>query len=286
MKKNKTKAAWITTAVVVVLALVVLMIDVFVFPLEYLSIKWKPTKVVRAEDGDLCLYYPEVDGHAVVAQFPDGSFGLIGTGSKESYKSLLRYLEGLKVNRLAFVALTNASDQEIGGAARVLDYVKTDALFIVPNVKARPSYSTIESTAKKRKTEIVELSFGTNLGNYGISVRALGACTYMQSGLYYEYAPIWMDAGGGVLLGGYADWEKVFEVSQINAPEINFEGLYFLETLKENQIEWLQEMVPLEVVTTSTQKEVIQQVLPDATVYAVQSGYRLIIKQNDLEKVA
>ena len=278
MKKNRTKAAWITTVVVVLLALVVLMIDVFAFPLEYLSVKWKPTKVVRAEEGDLCLYYPEVDGHAVVTQFPDGSFGLIGTGRKESYKSLLRYLEGLKVSRLAFVALTNASDGEIGGAMRVLDYVKTDALFIVPDVKSRPSYATIESIAKKRKTEIAELAFGTNLGNYGVSVRALGACTYLQSGLYYEYAPIWMDAGDGVLLGGYADWKKVFEVAQINAPEINFAGLEILETLKENQTEWIQEMVPQVVVTAGDQQELMKEILPDATVYAAQSGDRLIIK--------
>ena len=283
IKKNKTKAAWIVTAIVVTLAIVVLMIDLFAFPLEYLSVKIKPTKVVRAEEGDFSLYYPDVDGHAVVVQFPNGEFGLIGTGKKESYQKVLRLLEGLKVKRLAFVALTSAADGEIGGAQRVLDYVKTERLFLVPDVKTRPSYPSLESLAKKKKTEIAELAFGTSLGDFGVSVRALGACTYLQSGFYYEYAPIWIDAGGGVLIGGYADWDKVWTATQVLAPEMNFVGLHFLETLKEDQADWVFDMSPMEVVVQASEKEKIEAVLPDGKVVVWQGAYQFTIKQEDLE---
>ena len=67
------------------------------------------------------------------------------------------------------------------------------------------------------------------------------------------------------------------------APEMNFVGLHFLETLKEGQSDWVFDMSPMEVVVQASEKEKIEEVVPDGKVIAWQGAYQFTIKQEDLE---
>ena len=64
---------------------------------------------------------------------------------------------------------------------------------------------------------------------------------------------------------------------------MNFVGLHFLETLKEDQADWVFDMSPMEVVVQASEKEKIEAVLPDGKVVVWQGAYQFTIKQEDLE---
>ena len=234
---TRRRRAAVFSAAAVLLALIagaVIYVDARVFPLEYIAVKLRPTEVPARGEGELRVHALGAPGRSVVLEFPDGTFAMIGAGdgTESSYKKILRYCEGLKIKNLRFLALTSGRSDEVGGGARVLEYLGADRLYIVPAVRERNDFSALERLASGKKTAIRELALGTELdAPDGVEIFSLGSAERVTPGLFYREAPVWIARGDArILLSGSADLGVVRTAASLVFPEADFGGLDFLET--------------------------------------------------------
>lgn len=90
-------------------------------------------KVGKRRAGELRLHFIDVgQGDATVIEFPDGKTMLIdgGDGSGSAEKSLMRYLNALKIKKLDYLVLTHADGDHCGGLDTVLKYKEVSAVYL------------------------------------------------------------------------------------------------------------------------------------------------------------
>ena len=142
----------------------------------------------------------------------------------------------------------------------------------------------INALAKKKKTKIYEMGLGSEIGTFGgVPVRALGPCMAEQSGLYYAQAPVWIGAGGGIVLSAAVNYEKVAVAVQTLLPEVILTGLSFMEIYQSGQESAAARFAPVEVRVNPDCKQQISAALPDAVVGTSGSAYEYRVRLNQWE---
>lgn len=84
-------------------------------------------------DGELRIHFIDVgQGDCTLIEFPDGKTLLIdgGNGQASTEKSILRYLNSLKIKKLNYLLLTHTDSDHCGGLASVLTYKEVETAFI------------------------------------------------------------------------------------------------------------------------------------------------------------
>ena len=113
-----------------ILALIVVIV---VIPPNTWAYRIKLPKTGERADGELRIHFVDVgQGDATVIELPDGKIMLIdgGDGSDTANKSLLRYLNALKVERIDYLLATHADKDHCGGLERVLEYFEASRVFL------------------------------------------------------------------------------------------------------------------------------------------------------------
>ena len=176
-KKRKIKIVLFVLLVVVIAAFSVL---AGICPPREWKYRIKTPEVPKRADGELRIHFVSVgQGDATIVELPDGKIMLVdgGSSSDESEKSLLRYLNALKVDFIDYLVVTHADADHCGGLVKVLEqkeigraYLplvgdKTDgdyAKFYSALVKEGCSYST----AKPPKSDEKETQLSVTDGKY------------------------------------------------------------------------------------------------------------------------
>lgn len=92
--------------------------------------------VSKRQEGELRIHYIDVgQGDATLIEFPDGKVMLIdgGDGSGDATKSLLRYLNALKIKEIDALLLTHADGDHCGGLAAVLKHKTVFNAYLPPS---------------------------------------------------------------------------------------------------------------------------------------------------------
>ncbi len=86
--------------------------------------------------GELRIHFVDVgQGDSTIIELPDGKIMLIdgGNGSGQSEKSLMRYLNALKIKKIDYLVLTHADSDHCGGLDTVLKYKEISCVYIPPS---------------------------------------------------------------------------------------------------------------------------------------------------------
>ena len=113
--------------------LLVLMIFVIIIPPNTWAYRVKLPKTGKRADGELRIHFIDVgQGDATVIELPDGKIMLIdgGDGSDTANKSLLRYLNALKVEHIDYLLLTHADKAHCGGLEKVVEHFAVSRVFL------------------------------------------------------------------------------------------------------------------------------------------------------------
>ncbi len=109
--------------------------------------------------GELRIHYIDVgQGDATLLEFPDGKTMLIdgGNGAVSTEKTLLRYLNSLKINALDYLVVTHEDGDHCGGLSAVVENktVKTAFLPYVSDVTENAAYARLYDRLLKEDCKI------------------------------------------------------------------------------------------------------------------------------------
>lgn len=114
--------------------------------------------VSKRSAGELRIHYVDVgQGDATLIEFPDDQVMLIdgGDGSETATKSLLRYMNALKIDEIDYLILTHADVDHYGGLAAVLSHKK------VFNAYLPPSFYTTDADLTELRAALIKLNCQT-----------------------------------------------------------------------------------------------------------------------------
>jgi competence protein ComEC len=108
-------------------------------------------KIRARKDGELRMHFLNVgEGDCSIIEFPDGKTLLIDGGDVDGAKSILRYLNALKIDRLDYVLLTHTDTDHCGSLGEIVKYKKIGFVYL-PNEqkdKTQTKHLAFESFAK------------------------------------------------------------------------------------------------------------------------------------------
>ena len=89
---------------------------------------------IRArKEGEMRLHFLDVgQGDCTIAEFPDGRTMIVdgGDGSAEHTTKIMRYINGLGIERFDFMLLTHPDSDHCGGLDEVLEFTGADTVFL------------------------------------------------------------------------------------------------------------------------------------------------------------
>lgn len=138
-----------------VVILILILINAYVFPLEYLSTLVNLPKAYERQNGELAVHFVDVgQGDATVIEFPDGKTMLIDGGGEEC-THLLRYIRALKIKKFDYLMLSHPDTDHCGGLDDVLKLYGAKEIFIpyCPNENINSAYFRFTSQIKKMAKE-------------------------------------------------------------------------------------------------------------------------------------
>ncbi len=126
----------------IILAIVVfLMAGLCIFSAFYPASTWKYyvglPDVSKRKEGELRIHFLDVgQGDCALVEFPDGRTMMIdgGDGKAEHTKTILRYINALKIDTLDFLLLTHSDSDHCGGLAEIME-VKGAKTVYIPEIK-------------------------------------------------------------------------------------------------------------------------------------------------------
>lgn len=139
-EKDKVEKKFKSLKVVLfcILSFFVLALCVFSFYIPPNTWKYyvKLPNVCKRGAGELRIHYIDVgQGDATLIEFPDGQVMLIdgGDGGGKAKKSLLRYMNALKIDEIDYLILTHADGDHYGGLKEVLSHKTVFNAYLPPS---------------------------------------------------------------------------------------------------------------------------------------------------------
>ena len=125
--------------------------------------KWKYNvglpKVGKRKTGEMRLHFIDVgQGDATLIELPDGKHVLIdgGGGSSAATKSLLRYLNALKITKIDYLVVSHADGDHCGGLKAVLSQVDVFNAYLPPSFGSEDiKYAEFYAELMKTDCEVV-----------------------------------------------------------------------------------------------------------------------------------
>lgn len=144
-KKRKTGA--IVFAVCVSLVACLSVFSLFV-PEESWKYYLALPKVSARQDGELRIHFLDVgQADSTLVEFPDGQTLLIDGGDVDGAKTVLRYLNALKIDRLDYLLLTHADVDHCGSLSEIVKYKKIGLAYLpVTQVNASTAFENFAKT--------------------------------------------------------------------------------------------------------------------------------------------
>ncbi len=165
--------------------------------------------VPKRNKGELRIHYLDVgEGDCTIIELPDGKVMLIdgGDGTNDTKKSVMRYLNKLKVNEIDYLVITHADRDHLGALQEVLTYKKVlNAYLPHANASKNVEYAEIYAAILEEKCSMVFSSRKEDLSKkdadapytlaflYPYSSAALG---YEEEDSNDTSAVIWLDYMG------------------------------------------------------------------------------------------
>lgn len=126
----------------IILAIVVfLTAGLCIFSAFYPASTWKYyvglPDVPKRKEGELRIHFLDVgQGDCTLIEFPDGRTMMIdgGDGKAEHTKTILRYINALKIDTLDFLLLTHSDSDHCGGFAEIME-IKGAKTVYIPEIK-------------------------------------------------------------------------------------------------------------------------------------------------------
>lgn len=146
----------------------------------FLILAWAPVMARAASPDHLEIYLIDVgQGDAIVLRAPNGTIGVVdgggGRGGGEGEKTLVPFLKGLGVRRLAFVVATHADADHVGGLDAVIESFDVPLLLLGPGKADTLAWRELMDAAAARRVRVREVRAGDTLGGFGkAKVRFLG----------------------------------------------------------------------------------------------------------------
>ena len=148
---------------------------------DYVS---KP-EIEKCADGEMRLHFLDVgQGDAALIELPDGKIMLIdgGDGSELATKSLMRYLNALKIKTIDYLLVTHADSDHCGGLDVVLECKKVRNVYI-PKLAEITNQEYAQFAAELVKEKACNVEYASR----NVILSAEGAYPYTLCFLYPYY---------------------------------------------------------------------------------------------------
>lgn len=149
--------------------------------------------VAKRKAGELRIHYLDVgQGDSSLIEFPDGKIMLIdgGDGSGSAVRSVLRYMNALKIKQIDHLILTHADGDHCGGLTEILKHKKVFNAYLPPTFPENDSkYGAFYAELFRRDCTLQYSSFMTDFqsGTGAATEDAyLVRCLYPHSGVVDE----------------------------------------------------------------------------------------------------
>lgn len=190
-----------------ILALIVFML---VIPPNTWAYRIKLPKTGKRADGELRIHFVDVgQGDATVIELPDGKIMLIdgGGGLDTTNKSLLRYLNALKVERIDYLLATHADKDHCGGLEKVLEHFAVSRVFLpFVNPTVNSAFARLYQAVKEKDCDMEYSARSIALDGVGYRLQFLYPYTSdlqssIEKGEYQEdtnesSAVVWLEYQG------------------------------------------------------------------------------------------
>ena len=132
-------------------------------------------KIDKRKDGEMRIHFIDVgQGDSTLIELPDGKHMLIdgGNGSAASTKSLLRYLNALKIDQIDHLVVSHADGDHCGGLKAILSEVKVFNAYLPPSFSSEDvKYAEFYAALNKTNCEVIHSSRA--LANIGSSAEGI-----------------------------------------------------------------------------------------------------------------
>ncbi len=177
-KMNRLKR---TLFCILVFLLVALLVLSCVYPPESWKYYFAMPKVVARKSGEMRIHFIDVgQGDCILIELPDGKTVLIdgGNDSSSAKKSVLRYLNALKIERIDHLVITHADSDHCGGIDEVVRFKKVlNAYLPYSSKSSNTEYAEAYTALAEEKCELYTVS-------RAIEIQAKGETPYVLSFLY------------------------------------------------------------------------------------------------------
>ncbi len=199
-KRKKVKRA-------VLFALIVLLIAVCVFSFFVPPESWRyyvgVPNLSRRREGELRIHFLDVgQGDSTLVELPDGKVALIDGGDTKSAskKKLMRYLNGLEIEKIDYLIVTHTDKDHCGGIEEVFRYKKVVNAYLPNTYEAEDvAYGKAYAAALEEDCEMIKTECALFLSGASasytfcfLSPRAVEA----NDGYADESAVLWLEYKG------------------------------------------------------------------------------------------
>ncbi len=131
--EKKVKRTWrIFFFIVAGIALALLVFSCF-YPMESWKYYFSKPEIAKRQAGELRIHFLDVgQGDATIVELPDGKIMLVdgGNGSDDTKKTVMRYLNALKIDVIDYLVVTHADEDHCGSLDEVLALKEVRKAFV------------------------------------------------------------------------------------------------------------------------------------------------------------
>ena len=143
-----------------------ILIDVFLFPVEYLWAAVLTPEIEDRKDGQMRVFYLDVgQGDCTLVQLPDGQTLMIdrGIGETEGIRNILGVCVALGVQKIDHLFITHADADHIGGMETVLRCFGTDTVYLPAEDPEQGRIAQYRELAQKYCKNVCDTSMLTSM---------------------------------------------------------------------------------------------------------------------------
>ncbi|MBR2375088.1 MAG: MBL fold metallo-hydrolase [Clostridia bacterium] len=185
-KKNKAEKKWRALKIGVLCFLLIALTGLCVFSAFCPPKTWKyyvgKPDVSKRKDGELRIHMLDVgQSECILLEFPDGKTALIdgGDGRETTNKTILRYLNALKIDTIDVLIVTHTDADHCGGLDEIIQNKKIKTAYL-PNVEPTENtqYAEVYNALLDEECPFTAAHYGLRLGNNSQEYSYAFTCIY------------------------------------------------------------------------------------------------------------